>query len=77
VWEDKRLADHDPIFGLSQRTYKDPAPDYLTWNHTYGEVWTATSNRLKELWANRSSVNEAAAATAREVNEILQRPPAG
>ena len=26
VWEDKRLADHDPIFGLSQRTCKDPRP---------------------------------------------------
>jgi multiple sugar transport system substrate-binding protein len=77
VWEDKRLADHDPIFGLSQRTYKDPAPDHLTWNHTCGEVWTATSDRLKELWSNRVGVNEAAAATAREVNEILQRPPAG
>jgi multiple sugar transport system substrate-binding protein len=77
VWEDKRLADHDPIFGLSQRTYKDPAPDFLTWNHTYGEIWTAASNRLKDLWSNKAGVNDTAAAIAREVNEILQRPVAG
>jgi len=76
VWEDKRLAEHDPIFGLSQRTYKDPAPDYLAWNHTYAEIWTAASNRLNDLWANRTSVNDATAAIAREVNEILQRPVA-
>jgi ABC-type glycerol-3-phosphate transport system substrate-binding protein len=74
VWEDKRLADHDPIFGLSQRTYKDPAPDNLTWNHTYGEIWTAAFNRLKDLWSNKIGVNDATAAIAREVNEILQRP---
>jgi ABC-type glycerol-3-phosphate transport system substrate-binding protein len=76
VWEDARLQERDPIFGLSQRTFKEPMAEYLPWNNTYTEVTTAAFPKLNDLWGNKTSVGDVTAAIAREVNDILQRPPA-
>jgi len=76
VWEDPRLAQRDPIFQLSSKTFKEPAPEYLPSNNTYTDVNNATWPKLPDLWQNKVSVNDVTSAIAREVNAILQRPPA-
>ena len=75
VWEDRRLAERDPIFALSQRTFKEPAVEHLPWNNTYSEATSAAFPKLNDLWANKAAVGDVTAAIAREVNAILQRPP--
>ena len=76
VWEDKRLAERDPIFALSQRTFKEPAIEHVPWNNTYTDVNNATFPKLNDLWANKASVADVTGAIAREVNALLQKPPA-
>jgi len=76
VWEDKRLAERDPIFALSSKTFKEPLVENLPANNTYSDVNTAWYPKLAELWQNKVSVNDVTAAIAREVNAILARPPA-
>lgn len=75
VWEDRRLNERDPIFGLSQKTFKEPAIEYVPWNNTYTDVNNATWPKLADLWQNKVSVSDVTAGIAREVNAILQKPP--
>lgn len=76
VWEDKQLAERDPIFALSSKTFKEPAVEHLPANNTYSDVNAAWYPKLADLWQNKVSVNDVTAAIAREVNAILARPPA-
>jgi ABC-type glycerol-3-phosphate transport system substrate-binding protein len=74
VWEDKRLNDRDPIFALSQKTFKEPAVEHMPTNNTYSDVNGATFPKLNDLWQNKISVSEVTSQITREVNAILQKP---
>ncbi|CAA9257660.1 MAG: hypothetical protein AVDCRST_MAG77-2415 [uncultured Chloroflexi bacterium] len=75
VWEDSRLLSFDPIYSLMQKTVGQPGPLHYPWNYTFPDVVKAATERLADLWSNKSSVNDAAASAAREVNTVLQRAP--
>jgi ABC-type glycerol-3-phosphate transport system substrate-binding protein len=73
VWEDKRLAERDPIFALSSKTFKEPAVEFLPPNGTYTDANAAIFPKLVDLWNNKVSVSDVTANIAREVNAILAR----
>ncbi len=54
VWEDKRLAERDPIFALSQRTFKEPAGDEDRERPHGGRgtlpAWTCTTCPARGAW---------------------------